>query len=169
MVRAAVFDALQWSVEGRRVLDLYAGSGACSFEALSRGAAHAVLVEQEPRLVARLHREAERLGLADRVTVERGDVRHRVRSRVSGRAEVAAFDLVFVDPPYDDVHDLEQVLRDLLASGLLGARATLVTQRPRVRGEPAPIDWPVGLRVVRSRDYGQATVDFLEPAGETPK
>jgi 16S rRNA (guanine(966)-N(2))-methyltransferase RsmD len=95
-VRETVFNWLGQTLSGRRVLDLYAGSGALGIEAASRGAATVVLVEQHPRCAAAIDAAARRLG-ATQVEVRTADALATAQSlaRLGER-----FDVVFVDPPY---------------------------------------------------------------------
>jgi 16S rRNA (guanine966-N2)-methyltransferase len=92
-VRETVFNWLQAKVEGARVLDLYAGTGALGFESLSRGAAEAWFVEQDARLVEALYAQAETFGAQPRIV--RQDSAAFLRGRPTQR-----FDVVFLDPPY---------------------------------------------------------------------
>lgn len=87
---------VQPSVAGARVLDLFAGSGALGLEALSRGAAHATFVDDDPRALAALRTNVASLGAADRVTVVRGDA-----VRFAQSLDAGAFDVAFADPPYE--------------------------------------------------------------------
>lgn len=94
-VRETLFSMLAsrlGSFEDLRVADLFAGSGALGFEALSRGAAHATFVESDPRAAATIKRNAQRLGAGERIQLRGG----------SALALPAAepFDLIFADPPY---------------------------------------------------------------------
>lgn len=94
-VREALFSMLAsrvGSFEGLRVADLYAGSGALGFEALSRGAEHATFVEKDPSAQAALKANAAKLGVADRMRILGGSALALQRSE--------PFDLVFADPPY---------------------------------------------------------------------
>ena len=93
--RETLFNWLQHEVAGRRVLDLFAGSGALGFEAASRGAGDVVLVERDAQLAASLRDSAQRLH-AERVRVECADALAWLARDPDG-----AFDLVFVDPPFD--------------------------------------------------------------------
>src|SRR5215831_19221752 len=91
-VREATFSALGERVEGARVLDLYCGTGALAIEALSRGAASAVLVDRDTRPALG---NVESLGLRQRTELVRSDA-----GRWLASAPAAAFDLIFVDAPY---------------------------------------------------------------------
>lgn len=94
-VRETVFNWLQPKLPGARVLDLFAGSGALGFEAVSRGACQALLVERNPRQAQTLKAIAERLRAGPAVEVVCADALAWLRAPLHGR-----FDLVFVDPPF---------------------------------------------------------------------
>jgi 16S rRNA (guanine966-N2)-methyltransferase len=94
-VREAWMSILGAAILDARVLDLFAGSGALGLEALSRGAAHVTFVELHPASLEALERNIAALGVADQVTVYRGDA-----MRYAERAEERAFDIVLADPPY---------------------------------------------------------------------
>ncbi|RMG98124.1 MAG: 16S rRNA (guanine(966)-N(2))-methyltransferase RsmD [Deltaproteobacteria bacterium] len=155
-VREAVASSLAPKIPGARILDLFAGSGIVTFELLSRGAASSVLVERDAALVARLHREVRRLGLAECATVVRAGVEDFL-ARPTGRS----FDLVFVDPPYRDAACLMQVCTRLATARILARGAVVVSHRPVVRGRADPLELPSGWEVVRSRRYGQALFEFF--------
>ncbi|MBO9722506.1 16S rRNA (guanine(966)-N(2))-methyltransferase RsmD [Xanthomonas phaseoli] len=94
-VRETVFNWLMPRLPGARVLDLFAGSGALGLEAVSRGAAHATLIERDPGLVQRLREHVARLDAATQVQVLQEDA-----LRWLERAPAALADIVFVDPPF---------------------------------------------------------------------
>lgn len=155
-VREAIFSALGDRVEGARVLDLYCGTGALAIEALSRGAAAAVLVDRDTRPVLG---NVERLGLGGRTELVRDDV-GRWLSGVSEGAEAGKFDLVFVDAPYrlaDRVaQDLDTHLPMLLAPG---GRAVIES------GARSPLQI-ASLERLRQRRYGAADVSIYAEEGE---
>jgi 16S rRNA (guanine966-N2)-methyltransferase len=125
-VRETVFNWLRETVEGARCLDLYAGTGALGFEALSRGAAEAWFVEQDPALVAALGSQATTFGVRPRTL--RQDVATFLRGPPTTR-----FDIVFLDPPYAlPVEPLLALLPPWLAPGAL-----VYVERPREPGLPA--------------------------------
>jgi 16S rRNA (guanine966-N2)-methyltransferase len=125
-VRETVFNWLRDVVAGSRCLDLFAGTGAFGFEALSRGAAEAWLVEQDAKLVDALRATARALGAAPQIV--RRDVLAFLREPPAAR-----FDIVFLDPPYAAL--LEPLLAVLPA--WLGPRALVYVERPRSTGLPA--------------------------------
>lgn len=145
-VREATFSALGARVEGARVLDLFAGTGALAIEALSRGAAAAVLVDRDTRPALG---NVERLGLGERVELVRSDVGRWLEETANAGGR---FDLVFVDAPYrlaDRVeHDLDTQLPRLLAEP---GRAIVESGARR----PVRIE---SLECLRRRRYGAAEV-----------
>jgi 16S rRNA (guanine966-N2)-methyltransferase len=150
MVKQALFNMVGPRVEGSRVVDLFAGSGAIGIEALSRGAAAVTFVDQEPRGLAILRQNLDALGFKDRAHVVRGDV---VRWVEASREAVRAADLIFLDPPYEDVV-LDRTLRALDA-GVEGA--TVFAEHSRRQELPAL----QRLRVDRQRRYGDTVVTVL--------
>jgi 16S rRNA (guanine966-N2)-methyltransferase len=149
--REALFASLSGLVDltGARVLDLYAGSGAVGLEAVSRGAAHALLVDSDARAAAVARENARTLGLQDRVTVRRD----RVERVLAG--DPHAHQLVFADPPYalgDD--ELAAVLRRL-AGGWLAPGAVLAVERSS-RGQGPR--WPDRVEALKQRRYGEGTL-----------
>src|SRR2546423_10139249 len=126
-VREAVF-ALLGEVEGARVLDLFAGAGGLGIEALSRGAAQAVFVEQAGAAVEVLRDNLGALALDP----AEAEVRHReaLGALQSARRRSETYDLVFIDPPYDRAQGLERMLAELLPP-LLGPGARVVVESDR--------------------------------------
>jgi 16S rRNA (guanine966-N2)-methyltransferase len=149
--REALFATLGTLVnlDGARALDLFAGSGAVGLEAVSRGAAAAVLVDSDARAAAVAGANARDLGLADRVTVRRD----RVERFLAGEPE--AYDLVFADPPYALADDEVDAILARLAAGWLAPGAIVVVERSsRGRGP----SWPGVTQPVKQRRYGEGTL-----------
>ncbi len=158
-VREAVFSALvaRRDLEGARVLDLYAGSGALGLEALSRGAAHVQFVESDRRAAGVLRRNIETLGLGGRggtaAQVSAADVRAVLRGDPG-----QPYDVVLVDPPYAlDEEALGGVLNALVGGGWLAPAALLVVERPAKAPTPA---WPDGVFALTQRRYGDTAVYY---------
>jgi 16S rRNA (guanine966-N2)-methyltransferase len=149
-VREALFATLGDRVRGARVLDLFAGTGALAIEALSRGAAHAVLVEQAAPAVAVIRANLGALELTSSATVRRTRAETYLRTRSDG-----PFDLVFLDPPYAVGVGLLAGLLARLADGALAAGATVVVEAA-ARSE-APV-WPPGLLGGSPRRYGDTAL-----------
>jgi 16S rRNA (guanine966-N2)-methyltransferase len=124
-VRETLFNWLRDDVASARCLDLYAGTGALGFEALSRGAGEAWFVEQDPKLVAALGAQAEVFGVQPRI------IRQDGAAFLRGPA-AHGFDLVFLDPPY--ALPVEPLLA--LLPPWLSERALVYVERPREPGLP---------------------------------
>jgi len=157
-VREAIFSRLFDRIVGARVLDLFAGSGALAFEALSRGAAHVVAVDHDAAVIRHLEAQAVDFALGDAVEIVRGDAPQILRR---GRGHRPAVDVVFIDPPYADVTLLAEVLAELASGEWLAPDAEIIVERARIRGSVCASDPPAGFRTVASRDYGQTRVEFL--------
>jgi len=154
--------AIRGSLDGVRVLDLYAGSGAVGLEALSRGAPDVLLVESDARAarVIRANIEALRLPGA-RLTADRVE---RVLAR--GPGDYPPRDLVFADPPYalPDA-EVQRALGALQSRGWLTPGALVVVERATRSGT---LTWPAGYTAERSRGYGEATLWYGLGAGAGP-
>lgn len=152
-IREALFSALGALLDlaGARVLDLYAGTGAVGLEALSRGAAHALLVEADPRAARAIRDNARHLGMAGAEVVA-----DRVQRLVAGPPPGPPFDLVFADPPYQlPDAGLNAVLADLAGNGWLAPGAVVVVERRRTAAEPV---WPAPLKSAKLRRYGDTSL-----------
>ncbi len=139
----ATVAALRGTLDGARVLDLYAGSGAVGLEALSRGAEDVLLVESDPRAARVIKANIEALGLPGaQLTADRVE---RVLARgPGGRGGQRPRDLVFADPPYaapgTEVQRVLAALRDL---GWLEPGALVIVERSTRSG---PLTWPAAIR-----------------------
>ena len=153
-VREALFGKLG-DLQGFRVLDLFAGTGALAIEALSRGAESAVLVEHAARSLDVIRANLETLGLASRARVIRGDAAKTTR-RLAG---TDPFDLVLLDPPYAS-DGLSSALEALVAADVLADQATVVVESSK-RHSLQPIS---GLSVLDERSYGDTRLTWLVSA-----
>lgn len=148
-VREALFSSLEamMDLDGAQVLDLYAGSGALGFEALSRGAEHATFVESDKRAAEVLKANAKELGFANTTIANR-------TAEMYVLAEGEKFDVVFADPPYAVTDDeIEKVLRGIAPR--LAEDAVLIVERASRSSEPA---WPDGVEPLRAKRYGDTAV-----------
>lgn len=161
--REALFSMLEArdAIAGAAVLDLYAGSGAFGLEAVSRGAASAVLVERAPRAARTIRDNAARLRRAAPGPIDVQVLQQAVRSHLA--LPGAPADLVFLDPPYDLGDD--EVAADLIALvPRLGPDPVVLLERSSRSPEP---EMPPGLVLERTRAYGDTAVHVLgraEPA-----
>lgn len=158
-VREALFSRLDgWdALAGARALDLYAGTGALAFEALSRGAAHAVLVELHGPTARQLRRTAVELGLDAQVDVRAG----KAAAATTGLDGHGAT-LVFLDPPYDvPTEELERLLLALRPA--LTEDALVVLERS---SRSRPVTWPAGWADDGTKTYGETVLQFGGPVVE---
>jgi 16S rRNA (guanine966-N2)-methyltransferase len=147
-VREALF-AMLGPLGGEAVLDVFAGSGALAFEALSRGAATAVLVERDRRAADVIEANAAALGLGEEVlTLRRMPAAAALRT---ARERGEAYDLVFLDPPYRQAAELGAELAVALAP-LLASGARVVTESDH----RLPLDLP--LVISHERRYGDTLI-----------
>jgi 16S rRNA (guanine966-N2)-methyltransferase len=151
--------AIRGTLAGARFLDLYAGSGAVGLEALSRGAASAVLVESDRSVLRVLRANVVELGLDGAVVVASA-----VEKFVAAQAD-GPYDIVFLDPPYSVGSDrLGAVLGDLRRHGWLADQAIVVVERASRDGD---FTWPDGFVAERSRRYGEGSLWYGRAAMET--
>ncbi|WP_411832626.1 16S rRNA (guanine(966)-N(2))-methyltransferase RsmD [Pseudoxanthomonas mexicana] len=151
-VRETLFNWLMHALPGARVLDLFAGTGALGWEALSRGAATAVLVERDPALARRLREVAARLSAQDRAEIVNDDALAWLTRGVGG-----PFDIAFVDPPF--AQGLWERALPALAPRL-APRAWIYVESPAGQAPPVPAEWTLhregGTREVRFALYRSA-------------
>ena len=151
MARENLFNVLNNLVdfEGLQVLDLFAGTGAISFEFLSRGAASVTSVEKAGVQARFITKVAQELG-EENLTLMRGDVFRFIASSHS------PFDMIFADPPYD-LPQLAELPALILASGLLKPGGLLVVEHPRA------FDFSSLPAFTQRRVYGKVNFSFFTP------
>lgn len=156
-VRENLFNMLQGSVSGANVLDLFAGSGALSLEAVSRGAANAVMVDHDRRAIEVQRRNIETLRYSGRTVQYHCDWEKAVSLLEN---EKQFFDLVFLDPPYSfqETGKVFMALKPLLA-----ADAVIVLEHASKEERPVP----AGYILVKERSWGYCAVSVYrnEPEG----
>lgn len=163
--REAMFstlEALRGTIYGARMLDLFGGSGAVGLEALSRGAAHTLLVESDASAVRTIKENVRTVGLPGAEV--RADKAERV---ITGRPPADPYDLVFLDPPYAVTDDQVREMLITLRSGGWLSEDVLVTVERSTRG--GEFGWPEGFEPLRSRRYGEGTLWYGRAAAETDR
>lgn len=154
-VKESIFNVLSSRVIGARVLDLFAGTGGLGIEALSRGADHAVFVEENPRVIPFIRENLAAAGFVDKTTVLRREATAAVTEflRIGRR-----FDLAFADPPYEKGW-VSRVLRALSAGSILASGGILAFEH--TRREPAP-ERAGPLVLSRQLTYGDTAVSLYQ-------
>jgi 16S rRNA (guanine(966)-N(2))-methyltransferase RsmD len=156
-LRETLFNVLAPRIQGAAFLDLYAGSGAVGMEALSRGAARVEFVERAPTALAVLCGNLAKLGMRTGYRIHEGSVGTVLRRMKPGVS--AAFDVVFLDPPYDAAREYEIILEMLGGSlgGLLAPGAVVIAEhRKKERLE----DKYGALERTRLLEQGDAGLSF---------
>ena len=160
VLRAAVFDILGHDLEGLSFLELYAGSGAMSLEAISRGASKVVMVEHDPKNVQVIRENCDLLGidLGGDIKLFEGDALATIK-RFNGNKD--QFNIVFFDPPYG-LKLAKKTLKVLRGSDILAPRCFVVGQYDR---------WdipeiPDGFGVLTQRRYGTSYLMILQKVNE---
>lgn len=157
-VREALFNILEhgdYALEGARVIDLFAGSGALGFEAVSRGAVFALFVEEGAASRAAIRRNVEGLSLTGTTRIFRRDAT-KLGAMPAG---ITPFELAFLDPPYDRGL-IVPCLRALADGGWLADDATLIAE---TRDSEA-LELPPEFALVDQRTYGDTKLWFLKRA-----
>ena len=163
-VKEALFSAIQFEIEGRQVLDLFAGSGQLGLEAISRGATRATFVDASKEAAAIIGKNIEKTHFADACRVVSSDVAAFLRS------DAGQYDLVFVDPPYA-AGLTKGTLALLVSGGKLAPGAIVVAETGEERdvfGDDAAL--ASHFTVTKRVRYGKAAVAFLTfpGGGDTP-
>ena len=155
-VKEGLFSALQFDIEGRRVLDLFAGTGQLGIEALSRGAARCVFVDQRTDAVSCIRENLRLTGLSDRAQVVAGE------SMADLSALREKFDIIFLDPPYA-AGLLEPALAHIAKHDLLNPHGIVAAESPADRVLPA-LAPPYGI--YRTYRYGKIGLTIYHRSGE---
>jgi 16S rRNA (guanine(966)-N(2))-methyltransferase RsmD len=164
LAKKSLFDTISAWLEGARVLDLYAGSGTMGLEALSRGADCCYLAEKDPKVVSRLKRNIQQLGLEDQAQIWVGDIHKHLSQWL--RPLKSPLDLVFIDPPFAasgnwDLEEMGQALFAPVASHLAGDGLVVLRMPPKFE-----LPERVGpLEVVRRRKKGSMGIFYLQKPG----
>ena len=157
--KETLFNVLQTDVPDSRFLDLFSGSGAIGIEALSRGASHAVLVEQDSKAADCILENLQFTKLIDRAELQKCDVLTALH-RMEGQKP---FDVIFMDPPYDQGLE-KRVLEYLTDSRLISGDTLVIVEASRKTDFSYLTE--TGYSVIKEKDYKTNRHLFLERAGE---
>jgi 16S rRNA (guanine(966)-N(2))-methyltransferase RsmD len=153
-VKEAIFSMLQFDLEGRRILDLFAGSGQMALEAISRGAARAVLIDQNPLAVSIIKENAKKAKLFSQCNVLTCDAFSYLRNA----AGKETFDIIFLDPPYA-LKLMPKLLNQIARSNILAPRALLICETEDV----TPPEAPESLSLLKHTKYGRVSISVFTP------
>lgn len=155
--KETLFNILQTDVPGSRFLDLFSGSGAIAIEALSRGADHAVLVEQNPKAAECIKENLVFTKVADRAEVQKCDVLTAL-NRMEGQKP---FDIIFMDPPYDQ--ELEHQVLTYLAHSTLADEYTVIVVEASIGTDFSYLE-DLGFHAYKYKKYKTNQHVFLQRA-----
>ena len=153
-VKEALFSVIQFDIEGRRVLDLFAGTGQLGIEALSRGADSAVFVERRKDALQAIRENLELCGFAERARVVNGDAMSYLTSGEK-------FDLIFLDPPYA-ADLLEQALTAIASFDICREHGIIVAESAADKVLP---ELPAPYRLYREYRYGKIRLSVYHRSG----
>ena len=159
-IRESIFNILSKYPRPRWVLDLFAGTGAMGIEAVSRGAGFTVFVENHPKSILVLQKNIDACLPADRSKLIKGDIRKNLNCLDTFPEP---FDLVFMDPPYNQ-NLISVTLSHLLNSAVLSNDSIIVVEHAVSEPLPDLIDFP-SVSVIDQRRYGQTFVSFISRMG----
>ena len=154
-VKEGLFSALQFDIEGRRVLDLFAGTGQLGIECLSRGAASAVFVDRRADAVKLIRENLKATSLTDRAKVVSGDSVEFLKSLRE------KFDLIFLDPPYE-AGLLEPAIAHIAKFDILSPHGIIVAEHPAGRVLPALTE---PYRLHKTYRYGKIALSVYRRSG----
>jgi 16S rRNA (guanine966-N2)-methyltransferase len=154
-LRESIFNILAFCVRGKVVLDLFAGTGALGIEALSRGAVFSTFIDQHKEAISVISRNINTCGLEGRTRIIKWNA---IRNLNCIQSIHPAFNLVFMDPPYNE-NFLRPVLSNLYRSNCLEKGAVIIVEHSHL--EPIPNDFRE-LAISDQRRYGKTLVSFLD-------
>ena len=149
-VKEAIFNIIQFDIQGRRVLDLFGGSGQLAIEALSRGADYAVIVDQSAEAVKVIKDNLKKTKFDQQASVFQMDY---LRYLSTAREK---FDLIFLDPPYAE-KSLENALQKISEIDILSEGGIIICERPKDKAMPPEVG---GLLCSRDYNYGKTAVNL---------
>ena len=155
-VKEAIFSALQFDLEGRSFLDLFAGSGQMGLEALSRGARRAVFIDESREAMDIVKANAKRTGFFEKSHFLVSDYRNYLR-KASGSER---FDIVFIDPPYA-LRAVAPTLKSLLDADMLKETSIVVCESEEADVFEKMPEMRERFEVIKNAKYGVAHVTLL--------
>lgn len=160
-IKQSVFDILRPRLTGALWLDLFAGTGNVSMEALSRGAVRVVSVDREPACIKNIYRNLAHLGFEDRARVIKADILKPLDFLLS-YSDNEGYDIIFMGPPYRDINNKmlsfsQPALANVAQANLLAPTGVIVLQTHKTEQFAVPEN----LEIYRVEKYGDTLVHFL--------
>jgi 16S rRNA (guanine(966)-N(2))-methyltransferase RsmD len=158
-VRGAVFDILQGYFPFKRAVDIFAGTGAMGIEALSRGVAETVFIDSNPDVVSLIRKNLEKCGFSAKAKVLKMDAINAIELFIN---KGERFDLIFIDPPYDDSLTL-RVLERIDTNGILSPGAMVVSESSKRMVIEGKLN---SIELFKRKRYGDTVVSFYRTVSE---
>ena len=156
-VKEAVFSMIQFDIEGRSVLDLFAGSGQMALEALSRGASEAALVDKSPEAIAIIKDNAAKTRLIDKCTIYRSDYLDFIRHFSSKQ-----YDIIILDPPYA-LKMYAPALKALLKADMLKPTSLIICESGEDQVFDGDIELASQFTVEKQTRYSKTYITIFKP------
>ena len=151
-LRETLFNVLGPQIAGSHFIDLFAGTGAVGIEALSRGAAEVVFIENHPPAAALIRKNLESLGIRLNASIHSADALRGLQTLSSRRAPLAKFGYAFLDPPYANADDYLRVLNYLGAAEFLSPDAIIIAEHRHTFSLPESAGSLARVRILKQGD-----------------
>ncbi len=166
-IKQSLFDILRPRITGAIMLDLFAGTGNVSLEALSRGALKVIMVDKEPACLKAQRRNLEHLGFTQRGKNFKGDILKDL-AWLKPYSDGFGYDIIFMGPPYRDIKNkplsfTAPVLKNIAAADLLAKDGIIVAQHHKNE----TFELPANYQIYREEKYGDTLVHFIRRDNET--
>lgn len=153
-VREAIFNIIGQDISGMRVLDLFAGTGSLGIEALSRGALHALFVDNSQNSICLIKKNLALCGYQDSGSVARVNLRHGIpRNHLLLKD---TYDLIFLDPPYRE-NLIPFLLKALIKNHVLSSGSQVIAESQKGRSLPVSLE---KLKIMDTRSHGDTTISI---------
>ena len=168
-LRESLFDVLAERIPGCRFLDLFAGTGAVGIEALSRGAAEAVFIENHPPATVLIQNNLDSLGIRGCTRILKLDALRGLQRLAAEHSPTSlSFDIVFLDPPYAAAEEYHRVLTFLGAAPVLAPGALVIAEHRRTFELPEALGLLERVRVLRQGDASLSFFRVRHPVNPDP-
>lgn len=153
IVREAIFDTLRGWIVNKKVIELFAGSGAIGIEAISEGAKKVIFIEKEKRCIEVIKENIKNLGIEKKCEIIKGDCEYEIEKLTNLK-----YDLVIGDPPYDfPISKLERIMEKIVKLNVLKKNGVIVIEH-EIKKEIPELE---GYEIIKKRKYGKTELTYL--------
>ncbi|HOV21067.1 MAG TPA: 16S rRNA (guanine(966)-N(2))-methyltransferase RsmD [bacterium] len=154
VVREAIFDVLRGWIVGKKIIDLFAGTGALGIEAISEGGEKVIFVESKGKIVDILKKNVINVGIEKQVSILKGGVEEKIKEMRNFK-----YDLVIADPPYDfPVNKLKEILETIISSEVINENGIIIVEHRTKYSIPESAKFIV----YKNKKYGKTSVSYLK-------